>query len=485
MTTQRAILEGGKVNNDYRNAVTKKWGRMLEGVKNPYEKFVTAVLFENQTQHLKEKGVSLTEASTTSSNATSFTKYIFPILRRVWPNLIANDIVSIQPMSAPVGGIFFFELKYGTNKGKVKEGDILVKDFNPYASADFIDDEAVGSGDGLVDTFTHTLGKLPALAGSLKVKVDDVVVAEADEAGDLQNVAGGTAITVGANSVIDIATGALSVEFASAPANGAVISIEYRYDMELNSDVMEVTLDTSLLPVKAESRKFKAKWSAEASDDLKALQGLDAEAELVGGVASEISLEIDREIIARLLRTAEGASANRKSTFDAQVPAGVTETDHFKRLITKMTKVSNQIHKGTHRGPANWAVVGPDVATILEQLSGHADYRPLMASEGSAPQSSVEQVNTEFGIQKIGVVNNKFTIYKDPLFPEGKILMGYKGKSFLDAGFVYAPYIPLEMTPTFNNPDDYSYAKGFRSRHAMQLVREEHYGLVDVANAPA
>ena len=171
-------------------------------------------------------------------------------------------------------------------------------------------------------------------------------------------------------------------------------------------------------------------------------------------------------------------------SFDATVPAGVTETDHFKTLVTKMTRVSNQIHKGTHRGPTNWAVVGPDVATILEQLSAHADYRPLTSADNSMPQASVEQVNTEFGIQKIGVVNNKFTVYKDPLFPEGKILMGYKGKSFLDAGFVYAPYIPLEMTPTFNNPDDYSYSKGFRSRHAMQLVREEHYGLVDVSNAP-
>ena len=484
MTTQRAILEGGKVNNDYRNAVTKKWGRMLEGVKNPYEKFVTAVLFENQTQHLREKGISLTEASTTSGNATSFTKYIFPILRRVWPNLIANDIVSIQPMSAPVGGIFFFELKYGTNKGKVKQGDILIKDFNPYASAELIDSEDVGVGTGAVVIFTHTASFLPIQLGTLKVLQDGVVVAESDDAGDLQNVVGGTAIVVGANSVINSTTGALSVEFAVAPVLASAITIQYRYDMELNTDVMEVTLDTELLPVKAESRKFKAKWSAEASDDLKALQGLDAEAELVGGVASEISLEIDREIIKRLLDTAENASANRKATFNASVPAGVTETDHFKTLVTKMTKVSNQIHKGTHRGPANWAVVGPDVATILEQLSAHADYRPLTSSEGAGTLASVEQVNTEFGIQKIGVVNNKFTVYKDPLFPEGKILMGYKGKSFLDAGFVYAPYIPLEMTPTFNNPDDYSYSKGFRSRHAMQLVREEHYGLVDVSNAP-
>ena len=484
MTTQRAILEGGKVNNDYRNAVTKKWGRMLEGVKNPYEKFVTAVLFENQTQHLREKGISLTEASTTSGNATSFTKYIFPILRRVWPNLIANDIVSIQPMSAPVGGIFFFELKYGTNKGKVKQGDIFVKDFNPYASAELIDEEVVDEGDGATTIFTSTVAFLPIQSASLKVLVDGVAVAQADEAGDLQNLDGGTLITVGANSVIDTATGALSIEFAVAPILATKIDIQYRYDMELNTDVMEVTLDTELLPVKAESRKFKAKWSAEASDDLKALQGLDAEAELVGGVASEISLEIDREIISRLLNTAENASANRKASFDATVPAGVTETDHFKTLVTKMTRVSNQIHKGTHRGPANWAVVGPDVATILEQLSAHADYRPLTSADNAMPQASVEQVNTEFGIQKIGVVNNKFTVYKDPLFPEGKILMGYKGKSFLDAGFVYAPYIPLEMTPTFNNPDDYSYSKGFRSRHAMQLVREEHYGLVDVSNAP-
>jgi len=486
MSTQQAILEGGKVNRDYRDAIVKKWAPLLEGIEG-YQKFVTAVLFENEQQHLHEKAGDLMEASgaTTSGAATPFTKYIFPILRRVWPNLIANDIVSIQPMTAPVGGIFFFDLKYGTDKGTVKKGDKFIKNFNPYASAEFIDDEEIGVGTNAVDTYTATLAYLPIKALSLKVKIEGVVVGFIDENDDIQNVDGGTAITVGANSVLDRETGAISVELAANLPTGEILSVEYDYDQELNTSVMDVQLDTELLPVKAISRKFRAKWSAEASDDLKALQGIDAESELVGGIASEMSLEIDREILGRLRNAAIGAPAERKSTFDAAIPTGTTEVDHFKRLLTKMSKVSNQIHKGTQRGPANFAVVGPDVATVIEQLSAHADYRPLTANESAMTNASVEAVNKDYGIQRIGVVNNKFTIYKDPFFPKGDILMGYKGKSFLDAGFVYAPYVPLEMTPTFNNPEDYSYSKGFRTRHAMELVREEHYGLVEVANTPS
>lgn len=479
--SNQAILDGGKINSDYRNLVVKKWSPMLTGLDG-YKKFVTAVLYENQAEEMRKKGL-LQESTTNAGGAIApFTKYIFPILRRIWPNLIANEIVSIQPMTAPVGGLFFYELKYGTDKGKVKAGDVLVKNFNPYASAEFIDGELVGTGTGIVAIFTNTLKYLPVQPLEAAIVLDGTKVAILDADDNFINVDGGSAITEGANSKLNRTTGAITIEFAANPAADVLIECEYKYDSEMNKDVMEINMETTLEPVKAESRRFKAKWSAEASDDLRSLHGIDAEAELVGAIASEMALEVDREILSKLLQASLLQTANH-AVFSAAVPSGEVEADHFKTLITKMGKVSNSIHKQTHRGAANWAVVSPDVATILEQLSAHADYRPITSIGGQAP-APVDPANKSYGIQKIGVVNNKYTVYKDPYFPAEKILMGYQGNSFLETGFIYAPYIPLEMTSTFQNPEDFSNSKGFRTRHAMKLVRGEHYGKIEVSDLP-
>ena len=197
--SNQAILDGGKINSDYRNLVVKKWSPMLTGLDG-YKKFVTAVLYENQAEEMRKKGL-LQESTTNAGGAIApFTKYIFPILRRIWPNLIANEIVSIQPMTAPVGGLFFYELKYGTDKGKVKAGDVLVKNFNPYASAEFIDGELVGTGTGIVAIFTNTLKYLPVQPLEAAIVLDGTKVAILDADDNFINVDGGSAITEGANS---------------------------------------------------------------------------------------------------------------------------------------------------------------------------------------------------------------------------------------------------------------------------------------------
>jgi hypothetical protein len=451
------------IDEGYAQSLVRKWRPLLEGIDNEYKKVVTAVLLENQSNHLK----TLTE-ETRSTNVGEFIKYIFPIIRRVWPNLIANEIVAVQPMTAPVGAIFYYELKYATTKGATTAGKEMIKNLDVYYSSEQVKGEIIGTGDGSTTHFTHTANFVPLKKNTVVVTAGTVVGTD-DGAGNIV----GTGIT----GTVDYETGAIDVTFSTAPDAGVPIVLDYRYDMEINKEIPQLMIDIAIAEVRAETRKLKAVWSPEAADDLRAFHGIDAEVEIVAGLASEIALEIDREIIG-ILR--ENANEN-VDTWSKTIPSGVSEVDHYRSILTPITRVSNLIHKKTLRGPANWIITGPEVATILSQLATHGFYRPIFAPATSEVTAPPENVGIPgYGIYKAGVLANRWTVYVDPYFPDGEILIGLKGPSFLDSGFVYAPYVPLQMTPTFLDPSDFSYKKGMRTRYAKKLVRPEFYGKVIV-----
>lgn len=474
-TAAKPLSEAQTVRDrSYIAALVTKWKPMLDqpGARpmNEHTRNCMAILYENQAQYL----MGLDE-ETKSTNVGAFTKFVFPVLRRVFPSLIANDIVSVQPMTAPIGGIFYYELKYGTTKGKVVAGQKLVKDFNAYYSSEHIDEEVIGTGGGT--SFTSTLDFTPVKAGTVKVVAGAVSGADTGTGGIT-----GTGIVSGA---IDYNTGAISVTFTSAVSASVNVIATYDYNMECNSNIPQINIDIELLEIKAKTRKLKALWCSEAADDLKAFHGLDAEAELVAGIASEIALELDREIIEdlRLGGTTTGASYAIGPT-----PSGVTELDHIRGLITKLTLVSNRIHKASLRGPANFLVTSPEVSAYIEQLTTHGDFRPVMAAPDQTQIAPVQQPHT-FGVYMAGTVSSKYVLYKDPYFPTvnvgsgsgtGEILVGYKGQNFLDAGYVWAPYVPLQLTATFLDPDDFKYRKGLRTRYATKMVRPEFYSKVTV-----
>lgn len=209
--------------------------------------------------------------------------------------------------------------------------------------------------------------------------------------------------------------------------------------------------------------------------------GLDAEAELVAGLASEIALEIDREIIQDIRA---GSLASNLASFDAAVPAtGLSQLDHYRTLITIFTKLSNRIHRLGIRGPANWAVVSPEVSTIVEQLGTHGDFRPIYAPMNGETNAAPEQPQS-FGVYKIGTLSNKWMVYKDVKFQANEALLGYKGQNFVDAGYVFAPYVPLQVTATFLDPDNFQFRKAMRTRYAKKMVRPELYGRVIFSNLP-
>jgi hypothetical protein len=484
---------GSIADQSYVGGLIRKWRDLLEGMpdRSEHERFVlgvTAMLMENQSLYLQ----NLNE-ETRTINVGSFTKFIFPVLRRVFPNLIANEIVSVQPMTAPVGAVFFLDYIYGTSKGATTQGNIFPRDFDRDYSSEYVNGEPVAIGDGAqyggvgtaltaVMSFQPVRPKDTTRGFQLILReINAATGATVQEA--LDDGTGGFTGAVAAGS-INYSNGALTAfKFTVIPVAGNPIKAYYYYDGELSSKVPQVQLDVKKAPVEAQPRRLKALWSSEAAEDLRAFHGLDAETEIVSIVAQEIALEIDREIINDLFLASTGTTG----TFDRVPPAGIAEVDHLRSIITTLSTVSNLIHKKTLRAPANWIVTSPEVSALLAQLTTHGDFRPIYVSGGESPYGPADMPRPitqhgQFGIYKVGTLMNKWLVYEDPFFTRDKMLIGLKGGSYLDAGYVWAPYIPLQVTPTFLDPNDFSFRKGLRTRYAKKLLRSEFYGQVTVQN---
>ena len=532
MIEARDILEqaGPKTIHDasYANACVQKWGRLLEGIPTHdggYIKKATALLMENEMEHIKTF-----QEDTLSTNAGAFTKYVFPILRRVFPNLIANQLVSVQPMTSPVSGIFYYEKKYDDRKGtripqlgisdtpttmsydgELSASDNVNQNFAKYYSSEFVDYDVV-----CTDTGTTTGGALTNVSANCRLpewapirapgtdaqrtfyvrayyRIADAdnagaaleVMATLDATGATNNLVDNTANT---NTVgtLDVTTGQWSINAAGSGGtnsnfwNNTVIYLQYFVNWELvgytdDAKVPSISLDISLQTVKAESRKLKARWTVEAVDDLRALHGMDAEAELVSTFSNEVMLEVDREIITDLVN---GAMHSATYTYAATTPG---EIETIRVLLTQIGAVASRIHKTTQRAPANFLVVSPAVGSLLDQLSTHGDYASI---EQNVQGASYGPITSNYGIARVGTLLRRYAVYQDPYIDDDKILVGLKGNSFLDAGYVYAPYVPLQVTPTFMDPNDFTFRKGVRTRYATKMLRPEYYGVITVSGLP-
>jgi hypothetical protein len=233
-------------------------------------------------------------------------------------------------------------------------------------------------------------------------------------------------------------------------------------------------------PIVAKTKKLKATWTPEFAQDLNAYQALDAEAELTSIMSEYISLEIDLEILDMLIEDAAAGteywSAVNNVTLDANtLPTASlgffnTQGQWFQTLGTKIQKLSNKIHQLTLRGGANFLVCSPTVATIIESIPGYA----------SNSDGDVSKMTYAFGVQKAGQMNSRLTVYKNPYMTENTILVGFRGTQFLEAGAVFAPYIPLIMTPLVYDPATFTPNKGLLTRFAKKMLRPEFYGKIYV-----
>jgi len=256
-------------------------------------------------------------------------------------------------------------------------------------------------------------------------------------------------------------------------------------ESSLDIVIPEININMQSQAITAKTKKLKAVWTPEFAQDLNAYQALDAEAEVTNIMSEYISLEIDLEILDMLIEDAAAGteywSAVSNNFYNSatgafagsDVAAGGyynTQGQWFQTLGTKMQKLSNKIHQLTLRGGANFMVCSPTVATIIESIPGFASN-----SDGSA-----DKMEYAFGVQKAGQLNSRYTVYKNPYMTENVILMGFRGTQFLEAGAVFAPYIPLIMTPLVYDPDTFTPRKGLLTRYAKKMLRPEFYGKIYV-----
>jgi hypothetical protein len=245
--------------------------------------------------------------------------------------------------------------------------------------------------------------------------------------------------------------------------------------LEFEDMIGEVSFDLESVTVSVTERKLRASWSPELAQDVSAFHNIDAEAELTALLSEQIAAEVDREILRDLRK---GAAWKAKWDYNGwkyggtngATLQGYTQKDWNQTLVTKINQISAQIHKTTLRGGANWIVVSSEVSAVFDDL----EYFHVSNADP-------EQDQYNMGIEKIGSVSGRYQVYRDPYFPAGKILIGHKGKSLLDAGYVYAPYVPLQLTPTMYNPFNMTPIKGIMTRYAKKMVNNRYFGIIDVA----
>lgn len=490
--------------------LAEKWEKsgLLEGLDG-HERSGMAVLLENQAGQL------LNEASNTG--AENWAGVALPLVRKVLGQIAAKNFVSVQPMNLPAGLVFYMDFQYGTAAHDRTSGESIYGVTS--GSGTLPRDGFYGAGTWAYTTRPHTAvlagasSKATASAADLdfEATASGTVYAKytisASDAGftrpDLRGVrswipSGSGALTFGSHlpQFTKLSSDGAFVTFiAPLNAGGAgtgVSTVVYsqqptadnRGDFEATSSadvgIPEINISLRSETIAAKTRKLKAIWSPELAQDLNAYHSIDAEAELTAMLSDHISLEIDLEILDMLVVSAQTTdywSAEIGQVYDpgtgafAQSPsAGTAWTNMtwFQTLGQKMQKVSNRIHQLTLRGGANFAVVSPTVATILETIPGF-----MARTDG-------DKMEFAAGVTSIGSFQNRYTVYKNPYMTENVILMGFRGSNFLETGAVYAPYIPLLMTPLVYDPTNFTPRRGVMTRYAKKVVRPEFFGKIYV-----
>ena len=594
------LLNSGSVGNiglnhmkDVRKKVQEKWDStgFLTGLQGHVKENV-AQLFENQA------GSLLTE-STDAASSGSFETVVFPIVRRVFSKLLANDIVSVQAMNLPIGKLFFF---VPITSSRVDAAGNAGDPYGPTSTYDLGSSGTAFSAhtsmaaeqlptcvggscdatlfkaknlydlfynDGMFDNskgaltiqfhanvpkwklvngeMTIITNPLEALATATDGTVREVILGvsgfsstgkgqltgpdgnEMDSESFLASLkvvpsteltdpngdviaATGTSVPfrvvtqkygkgiVDYTSICDAAgviylgvdtTHPVDINAATTTfdgyigMSGATLSVssgttwsaawaQYA-SLELETEMGEVSFRLDDVVVSVEERKLRATWSPELAQDVSAFHNIDAEAELTALLSEQVASEIDREILRDLRKL--GAWQMRWDYYGWRKASlasnAYTQKDWNQTLITKVNQISAQIHKSTLRGGANFIVVSSEISAIFDDL----EYFHVS-------DASPEQDQYNMGIERIGSLGGRYQVYRDPYAPSYSMIIGHKGKSLLDTGYIYAPYVPMQLTPTMYNPFNFAPVKGIMTRYAKKSVNNRFYGHVRVDGVP-
>jgi hypothetical protein len=530
------LFEGmGETNRSHENkALISKWSRtgLLEGLGDKQEEATVSVMLENQAKQLLKEG-SATTAGTAGSGYEQWTGVALPLIRRVYAEIAAKEFVSVQPMNLPSGLVFYLDFKYANDKnpfgfdpeGKNQTGTLQgVTDTTGdpsdglygagrfgysvntlVAAAGDITTGSVSQADVFYDgNYTASIAEYASVAIPLTMLTSsngtgydaegvrsfqlvsasaelDVIEAFTQVVGsNLQFIVTGSAIT---GEVVDA-----NISFSLQPTNDDRGDFEAKpvsatnRDLDTDLNIPSIELQMRSIPVTAKTRKLKASWTPEFAQDLNAYHSVDAEGELTSMLSEYVSMEIDLEILDMLISSAatsdfwsakvgqefnSATNAFEASQFNGQA---YIQGTWFSTLGTKVQKVSNDIHAKTLRGGANFLVCSPRISTILESIPGYA------AADGTGKSKYA------MGVRQVGAINNAYDVYKNPYMQENTILMGFRGSQFLETGAVYAPYVPLMLTPLVYDPKNFTPRRGVMTRYAKLVTRPEFYGKINVAD---
>ena len=507
-----------------------KWEKtgLLEGVGSETTKHGMAVMLENQAKQL------LDEATRTGTSAGSeeWAGVALPLVRRIFGSIAAKEFVSVQPMNLPSGLIFYMDFKYGTQNdanrpqsgsslfgnGGTFGKDNLSPTGNKLGSTQAAEGGLYGAGrfgytiNDVTQSVTATVASASAsdflgnetLSASFAAtsgsqawrKVTVGLPSNADYNGVRAfKVSGSTSVTH-FPELTTLTNGSASFFVSASIDTRAIVATDFvtqtlvyskqpddisRGDFEdRGSDlaIPEIELELKSEPIVAKTRKLKAIWTPELAQDLNAYHSVDAEAELTQMLSEYISLEIDLEILEMLQQNAFSAEYwSARVGYDwtgtgfaidsnAAAASAYTKSTWFQTLGIKLQKISNKIHQLTMRGGANFIVVSPNVATILESMNGFS------------ANSGKDALTFAAGVTNIGQISNRYDVYKNPYMTENVILLGFKGSNFFETGAVYAPYVPLIMTPLVYDPTNFTPRRGVMTRYAKKIVRPEFYGKI-------
>jgi len=550
------LLNSGKVGltvfknlAEQRKAIVDSWsdsGLLDEGYTNDGTPIrMKGIKAANVAQLLENQAAAMLNEVTLDSSAGRFDTVAFPIVRRVFSRLLANEIVSVQPLALPSGLLFYMDARVSYNGDDTSFNatppgivngtgtrDIVAPQntANGQAGPNFADttayerfynnqgfDMSFGTGftvteaqlaptadlfvGGLLNTATtltsFDTSKQQSSATLRFSATTDIYYSGA--AGNVLVVAEGGNIPFYssvqtwaqdqyadgvARIVLDLRPAGVygadfnanmlndGTNFGSAFAVTFLPAYEIFNDLEAKSEMAELTIRFSSVTVNTVTRKLRAHWTPELAQDLEAYHSIDAEAELTALLSEHVAAEIDREIIIDLINGAPFRARWNYAGLNSNANFFGTQKDWNQTLITRINELSAQIHKATLRGGANWIVCSAEAGAIFDDLEYfHVD--------GSAAPES-EKYN--LGVEKIGNLGSRYVVYKDPYLPANIVLLGHKGNTFLEAGYIYAPYIPLQLTQTITDPNDFTPRKGIMTRYAKKMVNNRFYGVVYIDN---
>ena len=514
-----------------------KWAKsgLLEGISNEIERNNMAMILENQAKQIVSEASQTGNGAigTTNGNAAGgaeqWAGVALPLVRKVFAQIAAKDFVSVQPMNLPSGLVFYLDFKYGTAANGRTLNENLYGNVSTANNKMDIDEEVSGglygagqfgysissslyagvyttTGSANSASIAYQDGLAPSAyftvavaTGSLSADTDGVRAFRLLSASvdittnpELTFVSSSTAGVfvsfvvaksgVGSVTATAVTTGSFTAQmrFQKQPTDNTRGDFE---DNTTNAPIVIPEINVSLASeaIVAKTRKLKAQWTPEFAQDLNAYHSIDAEAELTSLLSEYISMEIDLELMDMLIQdaatTERWSAVNNKIWTGTSWTAGTagsafynTQGSWFGTLGTKVQKVSNKIHQKTLRGGANFLVCSPTVATILESIPGYA------------ADTNGDKMDFAMGVQKVGNLNSRFRVYKNPYMTENVILLGYRGSQFLETGAVYAPYIPLIMTPLVYDPTTFTPRKGIMTRYAKKMIRPEFYGKIFVSD---